>query len=140
MSEHLHYMGRALEQARAAGARGDRPVASIIVRGGEILGEGQNTMYSDFDPSAHAEIAAGRWLQQDQLIAADASMAIGKRGGKGGIDGRQSARAGVEHDEVVAQPVHLGEFDPHGARSMRWRASGPEGFSLEEPFRHASRA
>ena len=53
-------MAQALEQARAAGARGDRPVASIIVRGGEILGEGQNTMYSDFDPSAHAEIAAIR--------------------------------------------------------------------------------
>jgi tRNA(Arg) A34 adenosine deaminase TadA len=30
------------------------------VRGGKILGEGQNTMYSDFDPSAHAEIAAIR--------------------------------------------------------------------------------
>ena len=59
-SEHLQYMAQALEQARAAGARGDRPVASIIVRGGEILGEGQNTMYSDFDPSAHAEIAAIR--------------------------------------------------------------------------------
>jgi len=58
--EHLRYMQRALEQAREAGERGNRPVASIIVRDGVILGEGQNTMFSDFDPSAHAEIAAIR--------------------------------------------------------------------------------
>lgn len=58
--EHLRYMQRALEQARAAGERGNRPVASIIVRDGAILGAGQNTMFSDFDPSAHAEIAAIR--------------------------------------------------------------------------------
>lgn len=57
---HLQYMRRALEQAREAGRRGDRPVASIIVRDGTVIGEGQNTMFSDFDPSAHAEIAAIR--------------------------------------------------------------------------------
>ncbi|MGQ0525173.1 MAG: nucleoside deaminase [Betaproteobacteria bacterium] len=57
---HEHYMQRALEQAREAGRQGNRPVASIIVRDGAILGEGQNTMYSDHDPSAHAEIAAIR--------------------------------------------------------------------------------
>jgi tRNA(Arg) A34 adenosine deaminase TadA len=61
MSEqHLDYMKRALEQAREAGRRGNRPVASIIVRDGAIIGEGVNTMYTDHDPSAHAEIAAIR--------------------------------------------------------------------------------
>ena len=58
--EHHRYMQRALEQAREAGQRGNRPVASIIVRDGAIIGEGQNTIYSDLDPSAHAEIAAIR--------------------------------------------------------------------------------
>jgi len=53
-------MAKALEDARAAGRAGNRPIASLIVRGGEILGAGCNTMYSDFDPSAHAEIAALR--------------------------------------------------------------------------------
>lgn len=53
-------MNIALERARAAGARGDRPIASIIVRDGEILGAAENTMFSDFDPTAHAEIAAIR--------------------------------------------------------------------------------
>jgi tRNA(adenine34) deaminase len=61
MSEdHDYYMKRALEQAREAGRRGNRPVASIIVRDGEIIGEAQNTMFTDFDPSAHAEVAAIR--------------------------------------------------------------------------------
>lgn len=50
----------ALEWARAAGERGNRPVASIIVRGSEVLGAGENTAFSDFDPSAHAEVAAIR--------------------------------------------------------------------------------
>lgn len=60
MNEHEQYMAMALEDARAAGRAGNRPVASIIVRDGEILGAGRNTMFSDFDPSAHAEVAALR--------------------------------------------------------------------------------
>lgn len=58
--QHVEYMKRALEQARETGERGNRPVASIIVRDGAIIGEGRNTILSDFDPSAHAEIAAIR--------------------------------------------------------------------------------
>ena len=58
--QHVEYMKRALEQARETGERGNRPVASIIVRDRAIIGEGRNTILSDFDPSAHAEIAAIR--------------------------------------------------------------------------------
>lgn len=58
--EHARYMKLALEQAREAGRQGNRPVASIIVRGGAIIGEGQNTIFTDLDPSAHAEVAAIR--------------------------------------------------------------------------------
>ena len=58
--DHAHYMAIALERAREAGERGNRPVASIIVRNGKVIGEGENTIYSDFDPSAHAEVAAIR--------------------------------------------------------------------------------
>jgi len=58
--EHIHYMQLAIEQARAAGRQGNRPVASIIVRDGAIIGEGQNTILTDCDPSAHAEVAAIR--------------------------------------------------------------------------------
>ena len=59
-SDHLHYMSLALGAAREAGNKGNRSIASIIVREGEILGTGQNTMFSDFDPSAHAEVTALR--------------------------------------------------------------------------------
>ena len=52
-NEHERYMSMALEAARAAGEAGNRPIASIIVREGEILGRGRNTMFSDFDPSSH---------------------------------------------------------------------------------------
>jgi len=58
--DHQHYMQVALERARAAGEKGNRPVASLIVRDGQILGAAENTMFTDFDPSAHAEIAAIR--------------------------------------------------------------------------------
>ena len=58
--DHQHYMKLALERAREAGRKGNRAVASIIVRDGTILGAGENTMFTDFDPSAHAEIAAIR--------------------------------------------------------------------------------
>ncbi|HZN26851.1 MAG TPA: nucleoside deaminase [Burkholderiales bacterium] len=58
--DHHHYMQLALERARVAGEKGNRPVASIIVLNGNILGAGENTMFTDFDPSAHAEIAAIR--------------------------------------------------------------------------------
>jgi tRNA(adenine34) deaminase len=60
MSEHERYIAMALDDARAAGRAGNRPIASLIVRDGEILGTGRNTMFSDFDPSGHAEIAAVR--------------------------------------------------------------------------------
>lgn len=58
--DHTHYMRLALEQARHAARMGNRPVASIIVRHGAVIGEGRNTMFTDFDPSAHAEVAAIR--------------------------------------------------------------------------------
>lgn len=58
--DHEHHMRVALERARAAGERGNRPVASIIVRDGKVIGAGENTAYTDFDPSAHAEVAAIR--------------------------------------------------------------------------------
>jgi tRNA(adenine34) deaminase len=58
--DHIHHMRRAIGQAREAGRQGNRPVASIIVRDGAIIGEGQNTILTDCDPSAHAEVAAIR--------------------------------------------------------------------------------
>jgi tRNA(adenine34) deaminase len=60
------YMQRALALARAAAAQGEVPVGALVVRGGEIIGEGANRPIGQHDPSAHAEIealrAAGRTM------------------------------------------------------------------------------
>lgn len=58
--DHADYMRLAMEQAGEAARRGNRPVASIIVRDDRIIGVGQNTMFTDHDPSGHAEVAAIR--------------------------------------------------------------------------------
>ena len=58
--DHDHYMGLAAVKSKQALDAGNRPVASLIVRDGAIIGEGLNTVFSDHDPSAHAEIAAIR--------------------------------------------------------------------------------
>jgi tRNA(adenine34) deaminase len=53
-------MERAVRLARAAGRRGEVPVAAIVVSGGLILGRGANAPIRSCDPTAHAEIVALR--------------------------------------------------------------------------------
>lgn len=53
-------MRRALELARGAATRSEVPVGAVLVRGGEILGEGANCPIATCDPTAHAEIVALR--------------------------------------------------------------------------------
>jgi tRNA(adenine34) deaminase len=54
------FMDMALEEARAAGERGEVPVGCVIVRGGEVLARAGNRTIADRDPTAHAEIVAIR--------------------------------------------------------------------------------
>jgi tRNA(adenine34) deaminase len=65
------FMARALELAREAEATGEVPVGAVIVRDGEIVGEGWNRNIGLNDPSAHAEIvamrAAGQRLENHRL-------------------------------------------------------------------------
>jgi tRNA(Arg) A34 adenosine deaminase TadA len=49
-----------LEHCERALARGDCPVASIIVHEGRVVGEGQNRATTGGDPTAHAEVEAIR--------------------------------------------------------------------------------
>lgn len=54
------FMQLALEEARAAGARGEVPVGCVIVRDGAVLARAGNRTLDDKDPTAHAELLAIR--------------------------------------------------------------------------------
>jgi len=55
--EDLRYMRRAIELARiAAETPGALPIGCVIVRDGQILGEGTMRLIIRHDPTAHAEI------------------------------------------------------------------------------------
>ncbi|HZD88501.1 MAG TPA: nucleoside deaminase [Pseudolabrys sp.] len=54
------FMQLALEEARAAAARGEVPVGCVIVRGGEVVARAGNRTLADKDPTAHAELLAIR--------------------------------------------------------------------------------
>ena len=54
------FMQIAMEEARAAGARGEVPVGCVLVRGGEVVARAGNRTLSDKDPTAHAELLAIR--------------------------------------------------------------------------------
>ena len=54
------YMARALELAAQAVESGDVPVGCVIVKDGEIIGEGRNRREERGDATAHAELEAIR--------------------------------------------------------------------------------
>lgn len=55
------FMNRAVELAREGMRRGHGgPFGAVVVRGGEIVGEGWNQVVSTNDPTAHGEIVAIR--------------------------------------------------------------------------------
>jgi tRNA(adenine34) deaminase len=54
------FMAMALDEARAAGVRGEVPVGCVIVRDGAVVARAGNRTLADRDPTAHAEIIAIR--------------------------------------------------------------------------------
>ena len=60
MAEHEQWMRRALALADRAENEGEVPIGAVVVRDGQLLGEGWNCVISYQDPSAHAEIVALR--------------------------------------------------------------------------------
>jgi tRNA(adenine34) deaminase len=69
------FMDLALEEARAAGGRGEVPVGCAVVRGGTVIARAGNRVIATHDPTAHAEIvairAAGAVLGSERLEDCD---------------------------------------------------------------------
>lgn len=57
---HEEYMRRAMALAEQAAGEGDVPVGCVIVKDGEIVGEGRNRREEHGDATAHAELEAIR--------------------------------------------------------------------------------
>jgi tRNA(Arg) A34 adenosine deaminase TadA len=68
-------MAIALEEARAAEARGEVPIGAAIVRDGVLVARAGNRTLADDDPTAHAEMlairAAAAALGSQRLVGAD---------------------------------------------------------------------
>ncbi len=59
-------MRHAMDLACCAEAEGEVPVGAVVVRDGEVIGEGWNRTITLNDPSAHAEILALRQAGQNE--------------------------------------------------------------------------
>jgi cytidine deaminase len=69
------FMDLALEEARAAAARGEVPVGAVVVQGGRVLARAGNRTRELADPTAHAEMLAIRAacgvLGSERLVGCD---------------------------------------------------------------------
>ena len=69
------FMDAALEEARAAGLRGEVPVGAVVVRDGAVLARAGNRTREQADPTAHAEMLAIREacgvLGSERLVGCD---------------------------------------------------------------------
>ncbi len=70
-----NFMEMALDEARAAGNRGEVPVGCVVVRAGAVIARAGNRTLADKDPTAHAELltirAAASVLGFERLTGCD---------------------------------------------------------------------
>lgn len=59
-AEDRHFMQLAIHEAEIAASAGEVPVGAVVVRNGELIGQGYNQPVAGSDPTAHAEIVALR--------------------------------------------------------------------------------
>lgn len=60
MAEHQQWMTLALRCAEQAQDDGEVPVGAVVVKDGQVIGEGRNSPIARCDPTAHAEVQAIR--------------------------------------------------------------------------------
>ena len=58
-------------------------------------------------PHQHAHVSDIGFLQDDDLVATDACLAVGNGPGPARSSMENGARPLVEHDKIIAEPVHL---------------------------------
>ena len=76
LDRDLHYMQLAIEEARLAAARGEVPIAAILVAKDQIVAQAHNFRELWQDPTAHAEMIAireaatklGTWRLTDTIL------------------------------------------------------------------------
>jgi tRNA(adenine34) deaminase len=59
-SNDLEFMKAALDEARAAGSRGEVPIGAVVVLNDAIVSRAGNRTIGDRDPTAHSEVIALR--------------------------------------------------------------------------------
>ena len=59
-TERQRFMDRAFEMRRVAAERGDQAFGAVVVRDGQVVGEGASAVVTAPDPTAHGEIQAIR--------------------------------------------------------------------------------
>ncbi|MGN1057279.1 MAG: tRNA adenosine(34) deaminase TadA [Comamonas sp.] len=64
LPDHEHWMRHALQLAQQAAAAGEVPVGAVVVKDGQVIGEGANAPRASHDPTAHAEVLALRAAAQ----------------------------------------------------------------------------
>ena len=60
MEQDKQFMRRAIALANASVERGGGPFGAVIVKDGEVIAEGSNSVTLNTDPTAHAEVTAIR--------------------------------------------------------------------------------
>jgi tRNA(Arg) A34 adenosine deaminase TadA len=60
LADRRRFMARATELRAEAVRRGDQPFGAVVVRNGDIVGEGISAVVTRLDPTAHGEIEAIR--------------------------------------------------------------------------------
>lgn len=75
MNRPNRFMEQALDEARAAAARGEVPVGAVVVLDGAIIASAGNRTREQSDVTAHAEVlairAAAKQIGSERLIDAD---------------------------------------------------------------------
>lgn len=72
IEQDIYWMQYAIALAAKAEAAGEVPVGAVLVKDGQVLGEGWNLSISGHDPTAHAEMQAirqsGQALQNYRML------------------------------------------------------------------------